>query len=252
MHSFLHALNIGTLATWLSVTGAGSIALVVKSREEGLDMMEAARVEAAQGPEVDLALEQPAAGSAAPSDPAPPNLEPLASPERAILPELMEAVPELPELAQDQPLPEIPQLPEPAKPDPPNEPQSSPSPKPASPARQTPRGSDRPSAANSGSGSGRGSGTSSGSGSGSVGAARWAGGRMPAPNYPAEARRKGEQGRVVVLFSVDEQGNVVSASVTGPCPYPALNEEALRAVRRWKFQPGPRASLQRPIVFKLN
>lgn len=75
---------------------------------------------------------------------------------------------------------------------------------------------------------------------------------MPAPNYPSEARRNGQQGRVVVLFSVDEQGNVVSASVTGPCPYPLLNEEALRAVRRWKFQPGARASLQRPIVFKLN
>ena len=75
---------------------------------------------------------------------------------------------------------------------------------------------------------------------------------MTAPDYPNEARRKNQQGRVVVNFSVDERGDVVSASVTTPCPYPLLNDEALRAVRRWKFQPGERASLQRPIIFKLN
>jgi len=75
---------------------------------------------------------------------------------------------------------------------------------------------------------------------------------MPAPNYPSEARRKNEEGRVVVAFSVDERGDVVSARVSNPCPYPLLNDEALRAVRRWKFQPGARASLQRPIIFKLN
>ncbi len=252
MHPFLYALNIGTLATWLSVAGAGSIALVVKSGADSATM-QVSKADASEGPDVDIDLAQMAAGSAAPSDPTLPTSEQEVPPEQKAVPELLEAVPELPEIADTLPLPEVPELPELAKPEPSREPQPRSPIKPASSPRPVSRGSDKPaSSSNSGSGTGKGSGTSTGSGSGAVGSARWAGGRMPAPNYPSEARRKGQEGRVVVLFSVDEQGNVVSASVTGPCPYPALNDEALRAVRRWKFQPGARASLQRPIIFKLN
>jgi protein TonB len=253
MHSILYALNIGTLATWLSVCGAGSIALVVKSGDVDFEAMQVPKVEDSEGPDLDFDLEQMAAGSAAPTDPEVPAAEKEESPEEEVLRELLEAVPELPEIADVVPLPEIPELPQLPKPEPPRDPPVRASIKPASPPRPTSRGSEKPaSSSNSGSGTGKGSGTSTGNGSGEVGAARWAGGRMPAPNYPSEARRNGHEGRVVVLFSVDEQGNVVSAKVTGPCPHPALNEEALRAVRRWKFQPGARASLQRPIIFKLN
>lgn len=251
MNPILYGLNIGTLASWLTVAGAGSLALVVKSGGELSEAIQATKLEDSEGADLAFDLEQMAAGSAAPSDPELPSSEKVESPEA--VPEVVEELPELPEIAEVAPLPEIPELPPMPKPESVREPQVRPTAKPSAPSRTATRGSGTPtSSSSSGSGTGKGSGTSTGNGAGAVGAARWAGGRMPAPNYPPEARRNGQEGRVVVLFSVDEQGNVVSAKVTGPCPYPLLNEEALRAVRRWKFQPGARASLQRPIIFKLN
>ena len=247
MHSFLHALNIGTLAAWLSVTGAGSIALVVKSENRFSHRDLAVAFPVSEGGELDL--EELSAGSSAPSDPSPVTSEQAGpvTPEVSAPP--FSAVPELPDLAESAPLPAVPDLPAPVK----AEADHAMTRPPVGRPETSSRGSSRPNpGTNSGSGSGSGSGSTRGSGSGRVGSARWAGGRMPAPDYPNEARRKNQQGRVVVTFSVDERGDVVSASVTTPCPYPLLNDEALRAVRRWKFQPGERASLQRPIIFKLN
>jgi len=57
---------------------------------------------------------------------------------------------------------------------------------------------------------------------------------------------------VVIAITVDEGGNVVSASIRSGTPYPALNEEALRCIRTWKFPPGPRATATAPILFRLN
>ena len=83
-------------------------------------------------------------------------------------------------------------------------------------------------------------------------AKRLAGGRMPAPSYPSEARAKGQTGTVVVEFVVGENGSVVSAYAKSPSPWPILNERAVSAVRRWKFPPGSVVKYTRPIVFKLN
>lgn len=62
----------------------------------------------------------------------------------------------------------------------------------------------------------------------------------PPPNYPEEARRRGQQGTVVVAVAVDAAGVVVSATLQAPSPHPALNREALRAVRSWRFEPARR------------
>lgn len=75
---------------------------------------------------------------------------------------------------------------------------------------------------------------------------------MPAPAYPSEARRKGQTGTVVVEFTIDTTGRVISAFAKSPSPWPLLNEEAVRTVRRWRFPPGPVTKLQRPIVFQLR
>ena len=85
-------------------------------------------------------------------------------------------------------------------------------------------------------------------------AARLAAGRMPSPSYPAESRRKGQTGTVVVEFTVDASGRVISAYAKSPRrPGRLLNDEAVRTVRRWKFPPGRRImKLQRPIVFQLR
>lgn len=82
--------------------------------------------------------------------------------------------------------------------------------------------------------------------------ARLAAGRMSAPSYPSEARRKGQTGTVVVEFTVDSKGRVISAYAKKPSPWPLLNNEAVRTVRRWKFPPGGVMKLQRPIVFQLR
>ena len=82
--------------------------------------------------------------------------------------------------------------------------------------------------------------------------ARLAAGRMPPPVYPSEARRKGQTGTVMVEFVVDSSGRVISAYAKSPTPWPLLNHEAVRAVRRWKFPAGSMMKLQRPIVFQLR
>jgi len=65
-------------------------------------------------------------------------------------------------------------------------------------------------------------------------------GRQPTPEYPEEASYAGEEGTVTIVFNVDQDGDVTSATADTPCGWPILNEAALRAVRQtWHFGPGP-------------
>lgn len=77
-------------------------------------------------------------------------------------------------------------------------------------------------------------------------------------SYPAEAKQRGEQGRVIVSFVVDATGTVCEATVKRSVT-PTLDEEALRVVRampRWK--PGTvdgqpvRVRFSIPISFQLK
>ncbi len=78
-------------------------------------------------------------------------------------------------------------------------------------------------------------------------------GRQPAPEYPRQAMREGQEGSVVVRFSVGENGRVLSAEAATPCPWPLLNESALRAVRqRWRFAQGPIRIYEVTIRFALT
>jgi periplasmic protein TonB len=64
-------------------------------------------------------------------------------------------------------------------------------------------------------------------------------GKQPAPEYPAAAKRLGQEGTVVVRFDVNGQGQVISAELQQPSPWPLLNQSALRVVReRWRFLSG--------------
>ncbi|MBV8781505.1 MAG: TonB family protein [Phycisphaerae bacterium] len=66
-------------------------------------------------------------------------------------------------------------------------------------------------------------------------------GQQPKPEYPIEAELAGQEGTVTVRFTVGESGRVESAEVIKPCPYPLLNQSALRTIRQqWRFAPGPR------------
>ena len=166
----------------------------------------------------------------------------------------MPEIPELPDLAEMEPLPEVPDLPAPT----PAATRASTQPKPtARPTAGRPKEGSastgrKTSSGESGRGTGQGSGTERGSGSSAVGSDRWVGLRKASPNYPSSARRQGQEGKVIVQFTVDERGYVVDAKIISGSPYPALNEEALRTVRRFRAKPGVRATTSQPIIFQLN
>jgi periplasmic protein TonB len=252
MQSIFHALNIGTLATWLTVSGASTVACLVRVSD---------RLPALRQQELSLSnegvidLDQESAGSA----PIDPSQSTEVIPDAPVEPLPVEAVAEIPPLAELTPVPEVPDLPapkpealeieqpEPARQVPTAKSTTSPSP------RQASRPASRSSARESnGAGGGSGAGTNQGAGAGAVGADRFAGGRRPKPNYPAECRSKGQVGRVGFTISIDEQGNVVGFSLKSPSPYPALNKATEDAVRRWKFKPGPRATTSASVTFQLN
>ncbi len=75
--------------------------------------------------------------------------------------------------------------------------------------------------------------------------------------YPEMARKAGIEGRVIIQFIVNEDGNVedprVVRGIGGGC-----DEEAMRAVKKAQFQPGRqrgkpvRVQYSLPIVFKLQ
>jgi TonB family protein len=78
-------------------------------------------------------------------------------------------------------------------------------------------------------------------------------GRQPAPDYPRQAVREGQEGIVTVRFSVGEHGRVLAAEAVTDTPWPLLNDAALRAVKqRWRFRPGPARLYEVAIRFELR
>lgn len=60
-----------------------------------------------------------------------------------------------------------------------------------------------------------------------------------APLYPPEARRDGRAGIVTVEFIVNESGEVMAPRITSASDR-VFEEAALRAVAKWRFEPGRR------------
>lgn len=242
MNSLFHALNIGTLANWLSLLAFGTVAVIVpewKSAAPALSQKEEVRVINEDFTLGDIISSEPESSeeNAAPSE------IPEFTAELMPLPE----PPELPEITEFSPLPEIPELPAPA-------PAAKPAARPAAkPAKSSPSAVKQTTTPRSGPVGRPSSGNSAGRpASGASNASRLAQGRMPQPNYPAAARRTNQTGTVVVEFTVDESGRVISAYAKSPSPWPLLNNEAVRTVRGWRFPPGGIMKLQRPIVFQLR
>lgn len=237
MTSLLHSLHIGTLATWLSVAGFGTVAVIVPSRTTPSTV----RLESLESQWIPQDFTLGGESSPAAHEPSSESIVPEPA-------ETLPAPPEMPDLTEFDPLPDVPE--------PPPAPAPTASRKSAASPRQTARtnASARPSRPATGNPASSRSATTGqpGGGSGLSNAARLAAGSMPSPAYPAEARRLGQTGTLVVEFTVDSSGRVISAYATSPSPWPLLNEEAVRTVRRWKFPPGPVMKLQRPIVFQLR
>ncbi|MFH5833554.1 energy transducer TonB [Halalkalibaculum sp. DA384] len=76
-------------------------------------------------------------------------------------------------------------------------------------------------------------------------------------NYPEMARKAGIEGRVIVQFIVNEQGQVENPQVTRGIGGGA-DEEAVRCVKQAEFEPGRqrgnpvRVQYSLPVVFKLQ
>ena len=62
---------------------------------------------------------------------------------------------------------------------------------------------------------------------------------QPSPRYPPDLQRKGVEGTVTVAFIVDSDGRVARAKVQ-KSTHPGFERAALKAVKRWKFEPGKR------------
>lgn len=78
-------------------------------------------------------------------------------------------------------------------------------------------------------------------------------GDQPAPDYPLAARRAGQEGTVVVRFSVGTDGRILAAEPSSPSPWGALNREAVRVIRdQWRFKPGPVRLHEVAIRFQLT
>ncbi len=77
------------------------------------------------------------------------------------------------------------------------------------------------------------------------------------PVYPYEAKKDGRGGEVLVEFTVDETGAVLSPRVVRSTDS-IFDEPAVRAIARWKFEPGKRGGnvvrfrMAVPLVFSIT
>lgn len=228
MTALFHALNIGTLACWLSVAAFGTVALVVpgfrgalvavKTEEEIHPVSEDFTLGEAETTE-EIPTTTPAAATEAPA-------------------EILPAPPEPPKMAEFEPLPEIPEISRPAAKPSPAPVQAQTRPRPSPPGKSTSTAKPR--------------GTPGTESPGASESSRLAQGRMPRPTYPAQAKSAGQTGTVVIEFTVDAAGRVISAYPISSSGWPLLDSEAVRSVRRWTFTAGRIMKLQRPIVFQLR
>ncbi len=66
--------------------------------------------------------------------------------------------------------------------------------------------------------------------------------RNPEPDYPTLSRRLREEGRVVLRVRVSEAGLPDRIELSQTSGHPRLDQAALEAVRRWRFQPARRGA----------
>jgi protein TonB len=80
----------------------------------------------------------------------------------------------------------------------------------------------------------------------------------PAPRYPDQARRLGQEGLVQLSVNVNVQGDATQVKIKQGSGFSLLDEAALKAVRRWRFHPAKLGGLpvdsnvEVPIRFRLN
>lgn len=78
------------------------------------------------------------------------------------------------------------------------------------------------------------------------------------PVYPQLARKRGQEGRVLLRVHTNEGGNLTAIDVASGSGFPLLDEAALKAVRTWRFTPALRngrpvpGTVLVPVEFRLQ
>jgi protein TonB len=82
--------------------------------------------------------------------------------------------------------------------------------------------------------------------------------RNPPPRYPAEARRNGVEGTVMLRVWVAADGAATRVEIDRSSGHRALDDAALGAVKKWRFVPARRGDeaieglVTVPLVFRLD
>jgi protein TonB len=80
----------------------------------------------------------------------------------------------------------------------------------------------------------------------------------PPPAYPRSARKRGNEGTVVLEVFVTPDGRVGDLKILQSSSHPQLDKSALKAVRTWLFEPGRRGDatvamwVRVPVRFQLR
>jgi protein TonB len=72
----------------------------------------------------------------------------------------------------------------------------------------------------------------------------------PKPRYPRTARRRGQQGTVVLLVEVRANGRAGEIEIEKSSGYELLDNAAVKAIRRWRFVPAEKAGI--PVGTKVK
>ena len=57
------------------------------------------------------------------------------------------------------------------------------------------------------------------------------------PRYPSKAKKRGLEGEVILSFTIDPTGRPVDISIVSATPKRVFEREAIRALKKWKYQP---------------
>lgn len=82
--------------------------------------------------------------------------------------------------------------------------------------------------------------------------------KNPEPEYPLAARRRGQQGTVLLNITVNARGQATEISLKQSSGYELLDQAALQAVKTWEFEPARirnlamESKIEVPVRFKLN
>jgi periplasmic protein TonB len=68
------------------------------------------------------------------------------------------------------------------------------------------------------------------------------------PVYPEVARRRGQQGRVLLQVNVAANGTPLGVTVAQSSGFASLDDAALRAVEQWRFVPATRGGTAVPAI----